>query len=155
MTTGAEITKSVGMTLVKTVKKKMGEGGVESALSYCRVSALPLTDSLARANNVRVKRTSLKTRNPANNPTEQEADLLVKLAADEKPQAGWVTTENNAKLYYEPIMLKSFCETCHGTVGQSLTIANDSLIKVHYPNDAATGYSEGDLRGMWAVYFEE
>lgn len=155
MATGAEITKAVGSTLVKTVRQKMGEGGVESALSYCRVNALPLTDSLSAVYNVRIKRTSLKTRNAANNPTDQEAELLAKLAAQSEPKAGWVSTDNNAKLYYEPIMLKSFCQTCHGKVGESLTIATDSLIKVHYPHDLATDYAEGDLRGMWAVYFDE
>lgn len=155
MATGAEITKAVGSSLVKTVRQKMGEGGVESALSYCRVNALPLTDSLSTAYNVRIKRTSLKTRNAANNPTGQEAELLAKLATQSEPQAGWVTTEEKTVMYYEPIMLKSFCQTCHGKVGESLTVATDSLIKVHYPLDKATQYAEGDLRGMWAVYFDE
>ena len=42
---------------------------------------------------------------------------------------------------------------CHGTVGQE--IANDTytLIKEHYPIDAAVGFEEGDLRGIWSINF--
>jgi len=29
----------------------------------------------------------------------------------------------------------------------------DSLIKTLYPNDLATGYKVGDLRGIWSIQF--
>ena len=155
METGASITKSVGMTLIKTVQQKMSEGGVESALQFCNANALNITDSLSKEHGVRVKRTALKTRNPDNNPTELEKEALSKMALQQPPQASVQMTEDGNTVYFQPIVLKGFCQTCHGIPGQTMTVQTDSLIKAHYPSDRATGFSEGDLRGMWAVYFDE
>lgn len=155
MKTGAEVTKSVGMTLIKTVKQKMSEGGVEAALGYCEANALAITDSLAEKHGVNVKRTALKTRNPKNNPTDSERKVLTKMAAQGQPQAEWTTTDDGGAVYYQPIQLQAFCQTCHGTPGESMTMQTDSLIKARYPKDRATGFAEGDLRGMWVVHFNE
>lgn len=155
MKTGAEVTKFVGMTLIKTVQQKMSEGGVEAALGYCEANALAITDSLSEKHGVKVKRTALKTRNPKNNPTEQERKVLTKMAGQAQPQAEWTRTDNGGAVYYQPIQLKAFCQTCHGTPGESMTVQTDSLIKVNYPKDQAIGFSEGDLRGMWVVTFNE
>lgn len=155
MKTGAEITKSVGMTLIKTVKQKMSEGGVEAALQFCNANALSITDSLSQEHGVRVKRTALKTRNPDNNPTELEKEALSKMALQQPPQPSVQMTDDGSAVYFQPIVLKGFCQVCHGVPGESLTLQTDSLIKSHYPSDRATGFSEGDLRGMWAVYFDE
>lgn len=155
LATGKTITQNVGKTLLKTVQQKMGEGGVEAAIDYCRVNALPITDSLAAAHGVRVKRTALKTRNPENNPTALEREVLGKMKLQNPPQAMVTETETGQTVYYAPIVLKGFCQTCHGTPGETMAIETDSLIKAHYPSDMATGFAEGDLRGMWAVYFDE
>jgi len=32
-------------------------------------------------------------------------------------------------------------------------VQTDSIIKKLYPFDIATGYSEGDLRGIWSITF--
>lgn len=155
MDAGAEITKSVGMTLIKTVKQKMSEGGVEAALQFCNANALNITDSLSQEHGVRVKRTALKTRNPDNNPTELEKEALSKMALQQPPQPSVQMIEDGNAVYFQPIVLKGFCQVCHGVPGETLTLQTDSLIKSHYPSDRATGFSEGDLRGMWAVYFDE
>lgn len=155
MKTGSEVTKSVGMTLIKTVQQKMSEGGVESALGYCEANALAITDSLSEKHGVKVKRTALKIRNPKNNPNDEERKVLTKMAGQAEPQAEWTTTDDGGAVYYQPIELQAFCQTCHGTPGESMTVQTDSLIKAHYPEDQATGFSEDDLRGMWVVTFND
>jgi hypothetical protein len=50
--------------------------------------------------------------------------------------------------YVEPIYVQPLCVTCHGA-----TLAPDLQAKIDelYPNDQATGYAAGDLRGVfWA-----
>lgn len=153
--TGAEITAAVGKALLSTVQQKMSDEGVAGAIDYCRVNALPLTDSLAEKYNVKVKRTALLTRNDKNKPTAPELNVLSQMAAQEKPAPAIGYTTDNHPVYYEPIVLKEFCQTCHGIPGRSMTLETDSLIKSHYPLDRATGFSAGDFRGMWVVYFNE
>lgn len=155
MEEGSAITKAVGSTLIKTVKQKMAGGGVEAAVGYCNVNALAITDSVAKAQGVRVKRTALKTRNPKNEPTQLERKALLQMSGKSEPQPEVDYTDDDAAVYFQPIMLKGFCETCHGTVGETMTVETNELIRNHYPKDAATGFSAGELRGMWAVYFEK
>jgi len=150
---GMEVTKAVGSTLIKTVQEKMTQGGAEAAIAYCRVSALPITDSLAQQYGVRIKRTAQRTRNPENSPDELERRMLTQMAAQMNPEARVQTTDAGDAVFFQPILLQPFCETCHGKVGEGLTIQTDSIIKTHYPEDRATGFAAGELRGMWAVYF--
>lgn len=155
MKAGAEITQSVGSTLMQTVQKHMSESGVEGALEFCQANALPITDSLARKHDVTIKRTAFRTRNPENDPTEFELKVLSNMKGQDIYEPAISYTEEGNPVYYEPIVLKDFCQTCHGVPGQSMTIETDSLIKAHYPNDEATGFSSGDLRGMWVITFDE
>src|SRR5690554_3157055 len=155
MKTGAEITQTIGAELMKTVQQQMSEGGVAQALGFCQTHALPITDSLATRFNVSVKRTALRTRNPKNAPSDFEVDVLTTMQGQEKFDPAMSYSENGNAVYYEPIVLKEFCQTCHGIPGASMAVAVDSLIKSHYPDDRATGFSSGDLRGMWLVTFHE
>jgi len=55
--------------------------------------------------------------------------------------------------YVEPIFMQPLCVTCHGQ-----TIAPELAAKLGelYPNDQATGYVAGDLRGVfWAELARE
>ena len=52
--------------------------------------------------------------------------------------------------YMEPIIVKPLCLHCHG---KSLSPAVKSELKESYPQDKATGFSVGDLRGFfWAEF---
>jgi hypothetical protein len=56
--------------------------------------------------------------------------------------------------FYAPILLQQKCLACHGEIGKNVTVKTDSIIKSFYPHDAATGFKEGDLRGIWSIAFE-
>ena len=73
---GGEIAQATFKVLSQNLQNAMAEGGVENALKFCNVNAMPLTDSLAKHYNVEIKRTSHKVRNPSNNPTSQEQVVL-------------------------------------------------------------------------------
>jgi hypothetical protein len=149
---GAEITAAIGKTLVSTVQKHMTEGGVEQAIEFCQLYALPITDSLAQLHGVEIKRTALKTRNSINQPDSLERAFLNSFLTSGNYESQLISTENGTA-YFEPIILKGFCQTCHGTPRVDMTLETDAIIKLYYPLDEATGFAEGDFRGMWALYF--
>ena len=152
---GKNIASATFTALSGELSKAVKEGGLEHALSYCNVNALPLTDSLANANQVEIRRTSLKYRNPKNQPTPQEESILLKYEAamknDEMLQA-LVVNEKAGQTFYAPIIAQAACLKCHGA---KTTISVYDKILNLYPNDLATGYQQGDLRGMWSIKFKQ
>ncbi|TVR42153.1 MAG: DUF3365 domain-containing protein [Cryomorphaceae bacterium] len=149
---GKEVVMATGKALIGAVQQSMGEGGIAGAVSYCNVKALPITDSLAARYGVEVKRTALRVRNPQNRPTDNERTALLRMGASAEPAPELVALEDGQYAYYHPIMLQAFCQACHGAV-ESFSFETDSIIRHYYPDDEAVGFAEGDLRGMWAVYF--
>lgn len=149
---GKEVVMATGKALMGAVQQSMAEGGIAGAVSYCNVKALPITDSLAAVYGVEVKRTALRVRNPQNRPTENERTALLRMGASGEPGPELLALEGGQYAYYHPIMLQGFCQACHGAV-ESFSFETDSIIRHYYPEDEAVGFAEGDLRGMWAVYF--
>ena len=156
---GSLISKSTGKELSGTLANKMKSGGLVEAVEFCNSAALPLTQEMSDRYGVDIKRTSLKTRNPLNKPSENEVLILSEFQANLE---NGIPLEPIVKLdqkgnpnYYAPIILEKKCLICHGTLDQELSKATDSLIKSHYPNDLATGFKEGDLRGIWSISFSK
>src|SRR5690606_8583150 len=52
--------------------------------------------------------------------------------------------------YMRPIVVQARCLACHGE-RERLAPTVRSLLDERYPNDEATGYRVGDLRGMVSV----
>jgi V8-like Glu-specific endopeptidase len=155
---GKKVVKATFKKMGGEVEAKMKKGGVKETVPFCNKEASKLISSMQEKFNVSIKRTSLKLRNEDNTPTAGEQKVLEKFAAIvekgeklkpivEQDQAGKIH-------FYAPIKLKKKCLTCHGQVGSSMEQASDSIIKKLYPNDKATGYKEGDFRGMWNVTFD-
>ncbi len=155
---GKEIAQGSFQALSSALQGAMSSGGVEKAMNYCNVSAMPLTDSLSNVYNAQVKRTALKYRNPQNKPTEAEETMLnayMAQAAENQEMSPEVKLlDENHIAFYAPIKTMGLCLTCHGTVGESLTEENYKTIKALYPEDQAVGFDMGDLRGMWSITFE-
>jgi hypothetical protein len=113
---------------------------------------------MAKKYNVSIKRTSHKIRNDDNKPNETEKTIikqyLTSISNNEKLKP-IISKDNTGKLhFYAPIKLESKCLACHGTVGQEVTMKTDSILKILYPNDKATGFKAGDLRGIVNITFE-
>lgn len=151
---GKIIAETTFKVLSSNLQNAMAEGGIENALSYCNVNAMPLTDSLSKHYNVVIKRVSDKSRNPLNSPTENEQKIIDNyLASTENRKPVLEQNENGKTTFYAPIVTKALCLNCHGIVGKTLLPENNEKIKVLYPEDKAVGYNEGDLRGMWSIIF--
>lgn len=52
--------------------------------------------------------------------------------------------------YVEPITVAPLCTTCHG---ESISPGISNAIAERYPDDEATGFTVGDLRGVFWVEF--
>ena len=64
-----------------------------------------------------------------------------------------VLSSDNYLEYYAHIILTQPCLACHGNIGTDIWEEDYQLIKSLYPEDLATGFTPGDLRGMWRIRF--
>ncbi len=150
---GDSISAIVQKVLLTNVMQAMKSGGPGYAVSFCNEQAMPLTDSLAKAHNCLIQRVSDKYRNPTNKLTAQDQEVWTKMAsaATANTLSG---SENGQVVFYKPIKIAMpACLTCHGTAGKEMETKTFEIIKQKYPDDIATGYKEGDLRGMWKITF--
>lgn len=154
---GKQIVQQSFKALSQALLTAIEVGGVEHALQFCNVQALPITDSMAQVFQADIQRVSLKNRNPANFPDSVET-TIIQLMEQKMLQMGKANdtlfvTDDGQITYMAPILMAPPCLQCHGNEGQELTTQTRSTIAALYPSDKATGYSLGDLRGMWRVRF--
>jgi len=156
---GLLIARSTGSELSTTLTSKMKSGGLVEAVEFCNTAALPITKQMSDTYGVTIKRTSLKTRNLLNKPSEDEILILkefqVNLDKDIPLEPVVKLDQKGDPSYYAPILIEKKCLICHGTLDRELSKSADSIIKSYYPNDLATAYQEGELRGMWSVSFAQ
>jgi len=155
---GQAIQKEVFGALSGQLAAAMAEGGVQGAAAYCQLTAYPLTDSLARIHQALIRRATLQPRNPANRASAEETAVLAAyrqdLLAGREPAPRAVKTGDGIA-YYSPIRIQALCLNCHGTVGAELRTEDHAFLKSLYPDDQATGYALGDLRGIWHIRFRD
>lgn len=153
---GQELANATFSVLSTELRSAIGRGGVPEAISYCSVSALALTDSVAMGRNAVIRRTTLKPRNPANGPDSREAAVLDRyrqLAENGQPLKPQVDRDGETVHFYAPIVVQELCLKCHGIPGETILEADYALISSMYPDDKAIGYKAGDWRGMWSISF--
>jgi len=156
---GVKIAKASGKTLKGKLIAAVDKGGLQNGINTCNKIAQKLMDSLSTKYNTKIKRTSLKIRNPKDQPSQDEIDVLVQFEKEVK--AGKKVKPTAKKLdggevkVYIPIMIEKVCLNCHGKIGQELKASTYEVIKKYYPNDEAIDYSEGDLRGIWSITFKK
>jgi len=129
----------------------------EHAIDVCNTRAPEIAATIADEGKVTVGRTSLRVRNPANAPNAWQREVLETFQrrhADGEPlssleySAVVETADGHAeRRFMKAIPTEPLCVTCHG---RQLAPALERAIAAKYPDDAATGFDVGDVRG--AVY---
>ena len=152
--------RAAASELLKVLKgemeKALQSGGPINAIHFCNENAQKLTQEVAAKHGVDVSRTSLRIRNPKNQPDAWETAVLKTF--DERRAAGEaakdlehyeVVDANSSKTfrYMKAIPLFGPCYNCHGAVKPALK----SEITRLYPDDQATGFEVGDVRGAFTV----
>ena len=148
----------LGESLKSELMSAMASGGPVAAIAVCQTAAPALSTAAGEKGGLTVRRTALKVRNPGNAPDDFERrvleDFAVKIMAGTPPGAlehsEVVTTDGVRTLrYMKPIMMADQpCSVCHGSA-----LADDVKEKVSalYPDDQATGFKPGELRGAFSV----
>jgi hypothetical protein len=135
--------------------------GTAGAVTYCQVAASQIIEDLefdeqVNAQEIMVRRTSLKWRSTENKPDDREREVLEQM---QRAQLRGDVPGSSAEVigkyvhYYQPILVQPLCLNCHGTPGAELNEETLATIDVLYPDDRARGYTAGDLRGMWHIVF--
>jgi hypothetical protein len=146
---GAELLMPFKKDLQQALKSGLAEGPAE-AIQVCRVKAPGIADALS-VDGVRMGRSSHKLRNPDNTAPEWVSPIMqayLDEPSSRKPRA--VALPDNRWGYVEPIVVQPLCLTCHGS---ELAPEVAGQISELYPEDRATGFEAGDLRGVFWLEF--
>jgi len=149
---GNAIAKASFQALSGKLKVAVQSGGIASAIQYCNIHAMPLTDSLSNIYNVEIQRVSDKNRNSVNALSASDSVVFADFQANPNQDSKVIKDGENV-LFYKPILLKPLCLNCHGEPQKTLPEANQKVITELYPEDKAVGYQVGELRGMWKIRF--
>jgi hypothetical protein len=144
----------------KSVLERALQGGQPvAALQVCASVAQNIARRHERQG-WRVRRVSEKVRNPADTPNADELVVLRGWQADQRggrltaaAEHQTILTEGGRRYlaYMKPIFIAGpVCLQCHGTPDQLGPGVADALRQL-YPDDQATGYAVGDLRGAISV----
>lgn len=158
LTLGDGIATQTQKVLLMNVSAKMKEGGAVHAVDFCSEKAVFLTDSLS--NKHHIQRVSNKNRNP-NNAISSELDKkawdeISTLMGDSSKEKHLILQEGNEVYYYKAIPLgMPTCLACHGNPQAEITPEALQIISQKYPNDKATNYKMGELRGLWKIKINE
>ncbi len=137
----------------------MKSGGPVKAISVCADTAQELTKNYAEKVKLKLRRVSLKARNPKDKPDEFEKEILMKfdemrLNAELSPETEIFSIDEidgkKAIRYMKPIVTKSVCLNCHGD-DKHVKPEVQKLLKEKYPDDTARNYKEGDVRGAISI----
>lgn len=147
--TGAEILTPFKKDLKEALMNGLAQSPA-NAIDVCKLRAPEIVDELSHEG-VRLGRTSERLRNPANTSPEWVLPILEEYMSKGSEQAPKsVALDNNHAGYVEPIIVQPLCIACHG---ESVSPEVSAQISQAYPNDQATGYQVGDLRGVFWVEF--
>ena len=133
----------LGRELAAALKK----GGPPAAIAVCAERAPAIAAELGDPT-LRIGRTSHKLRNPRNAPPSWVAPLLAEYEKNPALTASERLIGPGRIGYLEPIRTAAPCLACHG---QALDASVEEALAKRYPNDRATGFAAGDLRGLFWV----
>lgn len=145
--------RALAGTLKKSLFSELGAAigrGAPSAIEICQTRAPAIAAELSK-DGALVGRATRRARNPANRADGWKVDAIAHfedLNVRKQPlkTATFSRVLGDGRIAYaEPLIIQDLCMTCHGK-----EIAADvrSILAARYPDDQATGYSVGDLRGV-------
>lgn len=149
----------VGQVRSELVREMERTGPIRSVI-VCKYSAPEIASSISRSTGMRVTRVSLRPRNRALGEADAwEQRILLdfekRLSNGEKIEA-LETIEvvrepaGTYHRYMKAIPVAQPCLACHGTGGE-ISDGVRAQLAAEYPNDVATGYRVGQLRGAVSV----
>lgn len=153
-----QLTDVFATELKTSLMAAVAKGGLSASIEVCQTQA-PAIAKKYSSYGWQISRTSLKTRNPQNTPTSEETAILQEFAkrlASGEP-AKTVTYSNldeqsGEYQFMQAIPTGQVCLACHG---ESISDDLKAKIRAHYPNDSATGFKLGELRGAFSLKYKK
>ena len=148
-----EVVAQFQFELKSALVSSMKSGGPQQGVNVCKERAPEIAKDVSQKSGWRVRRTSLKTRNPLNAPSSQEKEILQQFAEQakaEKPigKLEWWQESPEERVYIKAIPMGSVCQICHG---ENIDPRLKETIVENYPADKATGFSVGEIRGAFVL----
>lgn len=146
----ADAARAFSGALRQALSGAMAEGGPAAAVAVCHDEAPRIAERVSAEHGVRLGRVGVRSRNPANRLEGWQRALLEEWQA--RPPAGppsqWapvVRHEGGTLRWARAIETEGLCLVCHGP---RLEPGLEASIRARYPDDPATGFEAGSLRGL-------
>lgn len=123
----------------------LGSDDPATAIVVCAEEAPQIAADVSQEHGVSIGRTSFRLRNPKTVPP----DWAIQLVADRIDEPIYLSDGGKLGALL-PIRLEVPCLSCHGPEDAISQEIKGSL-EEHYPDDQATGFRKGDLRGWFWV----
>ena len=137
--------------LIARLSEALKAAGAGHAVTVCRDEAPEIAAAVGREMGVTVGRASHRLRNPKNVPPLWAAQVVTDGDGKAASAVTPLVFDLGSRIgVIKPIGTIDLCTRCHGAAG-SLDPAVRAAIAEVYPDDRATGFNAGDLRGwIWA-----
>ncbi len=147
------IVKKFGGNLKPELKKAIQSGGPAHAILICSEKAPAIAEKLEKDSGWNVKRVSLKARNQNAKPDAWEKKVLQQFdkrqANGESAQKmAFAAVENGQFRFMKAQGVDDICLNCHAV---EVSTDVEAALKDIYPQDAARGYSLGQIRGAFSL----
>ena len=154
-----KIGSTVPPKMMQALTEEVARNGVVSAVGMCNEKAPQMARTASEQTGWAIRRVSLRNRNPKAVPDAWERAALEEFdrraAAGESP----ATLEKSAMVeeagrkefrYMKALPVQQICLACHGVTEK---IMPDVAERLHtlYPDDKATGYALGQIRGAMTI----
>jgi hypothetical protein len=138
----------------------LADGGPVHAVTVCREEAPAIASRLANESGWQLRRVGTRVRNPATGVPDtweqaQLSEFARRMGAGEdaaRLRVAVVADEPGGSVlrYMQPIVTAPACLACHGDRAAQSPALREALGR-HYPQDQATGYAAGELRGAFSL----
>ena len=148
-----EVARNMQGALKSELLEAISSAGPVAAIGVCQTRAPVIAEQVGNEAGVRVWRTALRVRNPANAPDAGARTVLEgfahRLAAGETgPIEEFRTLPDGSARYMQAIVTQPMCLACHGP---ALAEPVRQALAKHYPADEATDFRVGEMRGAFIV----
>lgn len=137
--------------------QEIEKGGFSSAVRVCSELAQEMTLQFNADTGHHVRRISLKYRNPHNVPDAYEQRKLEEFnilnqKKELSKEYSEIVEEHGEKYlrYLRPLIVAPVCVNCHGPK-ENIPQEVKTILAERYPDDRATGFLVGDVRGAITV----
>ncbi|MGM0906722.1 MAG: Tll0287-like domain-containing protein [Pseudomonadota bacterium] len=148
-TAAKKLQQRLGKVLMSTIQSD----GHIAAIDVCNEQAPEIASTVGEELGLVVSRTALKVRNPDNKPSAEQKRVLEDFEYlwernKGKPPSTTYMGSDGHEVWMKAIVMQPQCAACHGN---SVAPELKRAINERYPNDQATGFEVGEIRGAFVV----